>query len=213
MPPALQAKLLRVVEERSFHRVGGQTAIPLRARLVCATNRDLPEAIRSGRFRKDLYYRVNTLQVDLPPLRERPADVAWLLSRFLDGLAEDAGHLRGVSEPAIEAAEAHAWPCNVREQRNHVERAVALSVGPWLTPADLFPEKRSASQGRPEAPSSLAAVRDAAEGRQIERALRDRGGQVGEAAKSLGVSRITLWEKMRKHGFPDQRDGRIRPPG
>ena len=213
MPPALQAKLLRVVEERSFHRVGGQTAIPLRARLVCATNRDLPEAIRSGRFREDLYYRVNTLQVDLPPLRERPADVAWLLSRFLDGLAEDAGHLRGVSKPAVEAAEAHAWPGNVRELRNRVERAVALSVGPWLTPADLFPEKRSASRGGPEAPSSLAAVRDAAERRQIDRALRDRGGQVGEAAKSLGVSRTTLWEKMRKHGFPDQRDGRIRPPG
>ena len=212
MPSALQAKLLRVVEERSFHRVGGQAAIPLRARLVCATNRDLPEAIRSGRFREDLYYRVNTLQVDLPPLRERPDDVTWLLSKFLDDLADDSGHLRGVSEPALEAAQAHAWPGNVRELRNRVERAVALSVGPWLTPVDLFPETRSAPQSRPETLSSLAAVRDAAERRQIERALRETGGQIGEAAKSLGVSRTTLWEKMRRHGFPDDRDGRSRPP-
>ncbi len=212
MPPGLQAKLLRVVEDRSFFRVGGQVALPLQARLVCATNQDLPEAIRSGRFREDLYYRINTLQVDLPPLRDRPADVAWLLAKFFDDFAaEDAGHIRGVGELAVQAARAHRWPGNVRELRNRVERAVALAVGPWLMPGDLFPEARAPVQPRSETLRPLAAVRDAAERQQIERALKESRGQIGEAAKALGVSRTTLWEKMRRHGFPDEKQGSDRP--
>jgi DNA-binding NtrC family response regulator len=200
MPLALQSKLLRVLEDRTFHRVGGEAPLPLRARIVCAASENLLEQVQLGRFREDLLYRVNTVTIDIPPLRERRRDIPWLLSRYFAASTQEAGStLRGISTIAEEAALTHAWRGNVRELRNRIERAVALAAGPWIMPADLFPEMREALIHGVDPILPLAAVRDAAEKRQIEHVLRETAGHISEAAKRLGISRTTLWEKMRRY--------------
>ncbi|MQX38128.1 sigma-54-dependent transcriptional regulator [Roseospira navarrensis] len=205
LPPALQGKLLRLLEERAFHRLGATAPVPFRARVVAATNTDLPTAVAEGRFRADLMYRLNTFTLDIPPLRTRPEDTGWLLDRFVTRFVAEHpdGPVRGVGALAEEAARAHDWPGNVRELRNRVERAVAMGLSPWLGPADLFPPARWTGGGGadPEAPAALADIRDAAERRAIEGAIRDADGQLREAARLLGISRTTLWEKMRRLGL------------
>ena len=199
LAPALQAKLLRLVEDRQFYRVGGETAVVFRARVVCATNADLEKRVREGRFREDLFYRVNVVSIAVPPLRHRQEDIAWLLDRFFDQFNSE-GELAGVSGLAEEAALAHSWPGNVRELRNRVERGVALALGPWLMPGDLFPEAVDATS-HPAGLASLEEARLATERRHILRALALTGGEIIPAAKALGVSRTTLWEKMRRLGI------------
>ena len=147
MPSPLQAKLLRLIEDGSLTRVGGETPIPFRARIVAATHRDLAIRGASTGFREDLYFRLAVLPVEIPPLRQRPEDIAWLLDRFLENaVSRSDTRIRGFSALAEEAALAHAWPGNVRELRNRVDRAVALSTSEWIMPGDLFPEQRV--QGR-----------------------------------------------------------------
>lgn len=202
MPLPLQAKLLRLLEDRCFHRVGGEQAVPFSARVICASNRDLEAAVRQGSFREDLFFRINVIPVQVPALRERRADIRLLLHRFAEKLAAvmGRGDLKGASALAEEAALAHDWPGNVRELRNRVERAVALSRGAWLMPGDLFPEIEGGRDGQDGEIATLSEVRDAAERRQILRALKATEGQVLRAAELLGVSRTTLWEKMRRLG-------------
>ncbi len=201
LSPALQAKLLRLIEERCFHRVGGEQRIGFHARVVAATNADLEAMVRQGRFREDLYYRIAVVTVTMPPLRERGEDIRWLLDRFVAEAIEAAGSdLCGTSTLAEEAALAHHWPGNVRELRNRVERAVALSLGPRISPGDLFPERGPDPDFGDRMPS-LEEVRLAAERRHIRRALEASGGEIGVTAASLGISRTTLWEKMRKLGI------------
>lgn len=204
MPVPLQAKILRLLEDGSFHRVGGEFAIPFRARVVAATHRNLAPGSGGSNFREDLFYRLAVLPVELPPLRERSEDVVWLMDQFLDeALTRSDARLRGFSTMATEAALAHRWSGNVRELRNRVERAVAVSNGEWIMPGDLFPELGPSVQWSAEF-ASLSTVRDAAERRQIERALRETEGRIARAAKLLGVSRTTLWEKMSRHGLADR---------
>ncbi len=206
MPLTLQAKMLRVLEERSFHRVGGENPIPLKARVVCATSESLEEQARRGAFREDLLYRINAVTVELPPLRKRLEDISWLLSRYFSLFTEQAEtELRGISSMAEDVVLSHPWRGNVRELRNRVERAVNLSAGPWIMPADIFPELRKAVFDAVDPMLPLAAVRDAAEKRQIERVLRETGGHISEAAKRLEISRTTLWEKMRRFGIEPDR--------
>lgn len=201
LSPALQAKLLRLLQERRFTRVGGETALPCKARLLCASNADLESRVREGRFRADLLYRINVIPLTIPPLRERPEDVTLLLHRFTEEFARELQRpVTGISSLAEEAALAHDWPGNVRELRNRIERAVALALQPLLGPADLFPEQGGAAS-TDAAMASLAEVREAAEARQIRRALQSTGGQMSKAAEALGISRTTLWEKMRRLGL------------
>jgi two-component system, NtrC family, response regulator HydG len=203
MPPALQAKLLRLIEDASFTRVGGETAVPFRARIVAATHRHLADGSATASFRDDLYFRLAVLPVEIPPLRARPDDIPWLLDRFLENAVARAGmRIRGFSALAEDAALAHAWPGNVRELRNRVERAVALATNEWIMPGDLFPEQVGRSTA--EDFVTLSVVRDAAERRQIERALDRTTGQIGKAASLLGVSRTTLWEKMVRLGLTEK---------
>ena len=200
MPFALQAKLLRLIEEGSFHRVGGETAVPFRARIVAATHRDLAREAGASGFRQDLYFRLAVLPVEIPPLRRRPEDISWLMERFLDNAAgRTDSAVRGFSALAEEAALAHDWPGNARELKNRVERAVVLTGSEWIMPGDLFPEHFGKSTSEDFAPLSL--VRDAAERRQIGRALEETGGQLAKAAGLLAISRTTLWEKMNRLGL------------
>jgi two-component system response regulator HydG len=202
MPTSLQAKLLRLIEERSFHRVGGEAAIPFNARIVSATHRDLGASGVRTQFRDDLYFRLAVLSVDVPPLRRRPEDITLLMDRFLEAAVSRSDiRIRGFSALAEEAALAHPWPGNVRELRNRVERAVALATNEWIMPGDLFPEQFGKSAAEDFVP--LSVVRDAAERRQIERALGKTAGQIRKAAHLLGISRTTLWEKMTRFGMTE----------
>ncbi len=203
MPLPLQAKLLRLIEDGSLTRVGGEATIPFRARIVAATHRDLVNRGGSTGFREDLYFRLAVLTAEIPPLRQRPKDIAWLLDRFLENaVSRSDTRIRGFSALAEEAALSYAWPGNVRELRNRIDRAVALSTSEWIMPGDLFPEHASKASGTGFLP--LADVRDAAERRQIERALEETGGQIAKAAGLLAVSRTTLWEKMTRLGLTER---------
>jgi DNA-binding NtrC family response regulator len=197
---SVQTKILRLAEERAFSRVGGETNIPCRARLVCATNADLEEAVHGGRFRRDLYYRINVIPVSIPPLRDRPDDIMPLASSFATEFATTFGRgIHGFSESAKHVLLSHSWPGNVRELRNRVERAVALARRDWITAEDLFPSPMVMPSG--DDLPTLQQVRRNAERLHISAALRRAGGRVEDAASSLGVSRSTLFEKMRKLGI------------
>lgn len=202
--PELQAKLLRLIEDRHVYRLGGERPIPFEARIVCATNADIDGAVANGAFRRDLFFRINVVAIEVPPLRDRREDIPWLLEKFVRELAEGYGRdACAISSGAEHMALAHGWPGNVRELRNRVERAVALATGNTLMPADLFPDLVHADDARRETGlTPLADVRDAAERHQIERALEKAGGQIAKAARMLGISRTTMWEKMRRHGIP-----------
>jgi DNA-binding NtrC family response regulator len=202
LPVQLQAKLLRLVETREFHRVGGEQLNVFHGRIVCSTNADLGALIREGRFREDFYYRINVMRVDVPPLRKRQGDIPWLIDHFVDQFkGTSATPVKGVSTLAYETALEHDWPGNVRELRNRIERASMLASGEWIMPTDLFPEAVSATHVMVQAFATLSETRDLAERRQIERALGITGGHIIEAAKLLGVSRTTMWDKMRRLGI------------
>jgi len=187
-----QAKLLEFLEDHTFVRVGGLRTLTADVRFVAATNSDLAQGVRSGRFRSDLYYRLSGLEVDVPPLRERPADVEALARHFARKYAERLGRDADLGEDVLAALRAHDWPGNVRELEHVLERAVTLADGGRVRVADAFP-------GRPEGPvsNSLRDQRRAFEGRVVTAALRASGGNRTEAARRLGISRRTLQTKLR----------------
>lgn len=202
LSPALQAKLLRLVQERDFTRVGGEKHITFEARLVCATNADLEREVAEGRFREDLFYRINVIPIAVPPLRDHPEDILALVRGYLTYFASRFQRdVRSLTVTAEEAVLAHDWPGNVRELRNRVERAVAIARHPRVSVHDLFPDILGAD-GESELPT-LKEIRDQAERRHIERVLFLTDGQLKAAADMLGVSRTTLWEKMRKLGLSE----------
>jgi DNA-binding NtrC family response regulator len=205
LDPALQAKLLRLLEDRRFTRVGGAQELPLRARVVAATNADLPARVAEGRFRGDLYWRLAVVELRVPPLRERAEDLLPLAEAFLRDAATDAARPGAAFAPeALAALETHAWPGNLRELRNRIERAVLLAEDTTLGPSDLFPDRAAAA---PEPAVTLAEARDAAERTHIRRVLARCEGRVGDAARMLDVSRTTLWERMRRLGIGGDEDG------
>jgi DNA-binding NtrC family response regulator len=198
LPLGTQTRLLRVLQERAFHRLGSARPIPLRARVICATHVALPKAIEAGRFRRDLYYRIAVIPLDIPPLRERPPDILPLMRLFLAEFSEAFGRpIQGVTAEAECFALEHDWPGNVRELRNRVERAVALTETSWIGRDLMFPEMSLPQPLEAMLPSLSSAVARA-ERYHIERALAETNGQVEAAAKLLNISRSTLFEKLRK---------------
>ena len=199
LAPSVQAMLLRLVEAREFHRVGGEQALQFRGRIVCTSSRNLMLLVEQQKFRADLFYRINVVTIDVSPLRSRPDDIPWLIEQFLGQFVRpDQKAPRAVSTLAHDMALGHDWPGNVRELRNHMERAIALTQTEWIMPSDLFPDRSKPATSEPQHIATLSEVRDAAERRQIERALKETHGHIHEAAIRLGVSRTTLWEKMRR---------------
>ncbi|MCZ8373817.1 MAG: sigma-54 dependent transcriptional regulator [Beijerinckiaceae bacterium] len=198
MPLPMQAKLLRLLQDRTFMRVGGDRQIASRARIVAATNADLTQRVKDGRFREDLYYRLAVIIVNVPPLSARGDDILMLANRFLGEFTMSFGTgPKTFTSLAEDALLAHDYPGNIRELRNRVERAVALSDDELIQPADLFPERMQRRAGV-EPPVSLQHSRDSAERRAIQAALAATGGDVTLAAQRLDISRSTLFEKIRK---------------
>jgi two-component system response regulator AtoC len=203
MPLGLQPKLLRVLEERKVRPVGGSKEVPIDLRLIAATHRDLEDAIVQGQFREDLYFRLNVIQIALPPLRARGNDVLLIAQSFIDSFAKQAGKaVVGLTPEAAERLLSYAWPGNVRELRNAMERAVALTRHENITVDDLPERIRAykvshvlvASQD-PEELVNLAEV----EKRYIARVLGAVGGNKSSAAKILGIDRTTLYKKLQQY--------------
>ena len=194
--PALQVKLLRVLQERSIERVGGRVEIPVDARVLAATNMDLQLAMKEGRFREDLYYRLNTVTIPVPPLRDRGADIVMLAKSLLQRYADEAKKkIAGFSREALLSLEQYHWPGNVRELENRVRRAVTLTDNPRIAPEDLDLEEPKDVQTGP----TLKEARDAVEKRVVEQALTKTGGNITKAATILAVSRPTLHDLISRH--------------
>jgi len=203
---AVQVKLLRAIETRAFERVGGEERVETDARFVAATNRDLESAIRSGRFREDLFYRLNVVRIRIPPLRERREDVPLLAQHFLHrhGARMQRGRVQ-LGESAAEALMAYAWPGNVRELENVIERALVLSEGDEIGP-DLLPTEIRAPRGAADPIAQLRGrpLQEALD--QLERALllqalEDNGYVQARAAEQLGLSKSALHYKLGRHGI------------
>jgi two-component system response regulator HydG len=197
----VQAKLLRAVEERKVSKVGSHRVITVDVRLVAATNRNLPEAIKEGSFRGDLFYRLNVVSLHISPLRERKEDIPLLVNHFLEKynsrIHKQSNQIKGVSPEALEIFLHHDWPGNVRELENTVERLVVLSTGPYLEPEDL------AYAGlflAPPAESTALDLKDL-EKEHIRRTLQKFGGHKSETAKALGIDRKTLREKLKRYNL------------
>jgi two-component system NtrC family response regulator len=198
MAMALQAKLLRFVQERVIERIGGRSEIAIDARIVCATHQDLQALVREGRFREDLYYRLSEIVLPIPPLRERVGDAILLAHHFRNRFC--AREHRGpvsFSDEALQAIAEHDWPGNVRELENCIKRAVIMCEGTQLGAADLG----LASVRPEEAPVNLRQARDAAEYKVMVVALARADGSIVKAAELLGVSRPTLYDLMHHHGI------------
>ncbi len=203
MPIALQAKLLRVIQESTVERLGSNRSIDLDVRFIAATNQNPREAIREGRLREDLYYRLNVFAIDLPPLRRRPSDIAGLAMHFVRKHAHTAA-TPAISDDAMARLLAYPWPGNVRELENMVERALIISDGGMLTGANfLLPSERSADAdasllSSPTVVMPLVPAVEALEQRLIEAALAQADGNKSKAAALLEISERTLWYKLKK---------------
>ncbi len=202
LSPAVQAKLLRALEAREVMPVGADAAVPFRARILCATHRNLLERVRAGEFREDLYYRVNVLHIAIPPLRERPEDIPLLARHLLGRLARRSGRAAPTLTPdLLTALGAYAWPGNVRELSNVLERALILADGEPITAAHIhLPGARVAPADSWPAGELQPAV-EAFERAHVTRVLRECDGNRDEAARVLGLSSATLYRKLDKLGL------------
>ena len=200
LPEAIQATLLRVLEDRTVERVGGGRSVPVDVRLVAATNRDLEAEVEAGRFRTDLFFRLNVVPVWLPPLRERTGDLELLVPALVEQLAARLGTpARQVEPEAMAALVAHPWPGNVRELRNVLERALIISPGDTIGPSDL--PRLSSQDGGSDAGGSRPLSLEARERQAILEALERSGGHRQRAAELLGISVRTLYTRLREYGI------------
>jgi two-component system nitrogen regulation response regulator NtrX len=212
MPLETQAKVLRVLQERTFERVGGSKTLEADVRVVAATHRDLEAEVARGRWRGDLYYRLRVVEIVVPPLRERLEDLPALVDRFLDHLATRLGRdKRRIGTAAMASLARHSWPGNVRELRNVVEQAAVLAAGLAIEEADL---RLEATRGAPSVPPRAGSFADAKravvddfERTFLTDALRQHGGNVSRTAETIGMVRQSLQQKIRELGLRDDDEG------
>jgi DNA-binding NtrC family response regulator len=196
--PKLQADLLRVLQERRFYRVGGTQEVEVDVRVIAATNKNLAEEVQQGRFREDLYYRLNVIEIQLPPLRERREDIPLLAEHFVQRISSELGKdVAGISADALKVLIGYDWPGNVRELENVIERAIVTCRNGALEAADFSWLHRGATQGEdwevPDVPLGEL------ERRAIVAALERKHGNVKEASSSLGIDRSTLYDKLKRY--------------
>ncbi|TFW19696.1 sigma-54 dependent transcriptional regulator [Duganella callida] len=205
LPMELQANLLRFLQEKTIYRVGGTRSIAVDARVIAASHVNLAQAVQRGAFREDLYYRLNVLALDVPPLRERREDLLPLAEHFFDAFChERAPRVRGFSSRAAQAIREHDWPGNVRELINRVRRAMVMAEGRLILPQDLGLD----AARDPQVPLALDDVRTRAERDAVAASLQRAGRNITIAARDLGVSRMTLYRLLAKHGLGGQSHGR-----
>ncbi|MHB8952779.1 MAG: sigma-54-dependent transcriptional regulator [Pirellulaceae bacterium] len=211
-PPSMQVKLLRVLQEFEFEQVGGTKTYHVDTRVILATNDNLAAAVAAGRFRQDLYYRVNVINIELPPLRERIADIPLLAERFLAEVREDANKdVTAFSDEAMAVLQHYTWPGNVRELQNVVERAVLLGKGPIVTVAD-FPDHLLAGAAIATPSVTGQTLKEALAGPErqiILGVLRTNNWNRNVTAETLGINRTTLYKKMKRLGLEDPVDQSI----
>jgi two-component system response regulator AtoC len=204
IPLAMQAKLLRVLQERRFERVGGSQSVEVDVRVVAATNRDLLRLAREGKFREDLYYRLNVVKIDLPPLHERPEDIALLAEHFVQKFSRPGISPKQIAPEAMEALLQHRWPGNIRELENAIERACVTSRDDVIRPENLPAEILKPNRPRYQLPvdlsrpltEQLTELTAAFEERYLRRALKRTRGHIGRTAHLTGLSRRTITEKL-----------------
>jgi DNA-binding NtrC family response regulator len=211
LPLSMQVKILRLLQQREYSPVGDSRTLKCNIRVVAATNRDLEQEVTAGRFREDLYYRLNVIHEHLPALNERASDIPILVEHFFRGSANRAGRddLTGFTPAALQAMAVYLWPGNVRELENAVERAVLLSAGPWIGLEDLPPRLRRESSAAssvgtcalPDAGIDLRANVERYENDLIRQALVRTGGNKNRAAQLLSVNRTTLVEMIKRKGI------------
>jgi two-component system NtrC family response regulator len=200
LPFSLQAKLLRFVQERVIERIGGRKEIPVDVRIICATHRNLQDLIRLNKFRSDLYFRLNEITIEIPPLRERMGDVAAIGTVLLQRYCKEYNcKEKRFSHEAVQAMENYSWPGNIREIENKLKKAIILTESNLITPKDL--ELHSLSS--PSIPFNLKSVRETAETGAIKQALHYSDNNISEAARLLGVTRPTLYSLLEKYGIQD----------
>ena len=206
VPPAIQVKLLRVLQEREFERLGGTKTIKVDVRLVAATNRDLREALEQGTFREDLYYRLNVVPIDIAPLRDRKEDIPDLVNLFITRFAGDSGKIiEGITSEAMQMLVSYHWPGNVRELQNVIERACALSKGSMLEGTDIHLDVRASKTGNGASgflPDGMTL--EQWEDEMVKEALRRANGNKSQAARLLGLSRNALRYRLSKIGIADE---------
>src|SRR5579862_3326488 len=203
LPVDLQAKLLRALQEKEIRPVGSTERVSLAVRVIAATNRDLEAAVRQGGFRQDLFFRLNVVQIKLPPLRERKSDIPILANAFLEKHSESNGKTRTIAEDAMSRLMAWDWPGNVRELENAIERAIALGSGPILHVGDL-PTNLHHSSGERLPQNDEVLPLDELERRAILGALREAGGDKLIAARLLGIGKTTLYRKLKQYESKEQ---------
>ena len=204
LPPAIQVKLLRFLQEQRLQRVGGRQEIQVDTRLVAATNANLKELINSGKFREDLYFRLAVVTIRLLPLRERGEDIVFLAREFLQTYSSQDGRPKMVFAPdALRAMNSYSWPGNVRELQNRVKRGVIMASGSRVTAKDLELQRDKGVVA--SAATTLRQAREHVERELIEQALKRHSGKITSAAADLGISRPTLYELMEKLGIPKER--------
>jgi len=206
LSPATQVRLLRVLQEKEFERVGGTEPIKTDVRIIAATNRDLEEAIEQGDFRRDLYYRLNVFPIHIPPLRERRTDIMLLADHFVEKYSKaHAKRVRRISTPAIDMLTSYHWPGNVRELENCMERAVLLSEDAVIHGHHLPPTLQTAEASGTVPPNDLEAVLDGVEREMILEALKSSRGNMARAARNLGITERVMGLRVKKHGIDPQR--------
>ena len=199
MPMPLQAKMLRFLQERVIERIGGRTPIEVDVRIICATHRDLAQAIKDGTFREDLYFRISEIAIEIPPLREREGDRILLAQHFLNSFSYKNGRsFRGFTNEARARIDNYDWPGNVRELENRIKRAVVLAEGNRITATDLGFNEVAESRSL-----DLREAREQVERELIQRALSIYGNNVSHAAEALGISRPSLYSLVKKLGLPE----------
>ncbi len=203
MSPATQAKILRILQEREFERVGGNDLIKVNVRIISATNKDLEEEMKNGNFREDLYYRLSVFPIKLPPLRERKEDIPLLATHFVKKYSEQEGkNIEDINPDALDLLMNYNWPGNVRELENAIERAVVLSADKEITAKDLPQAVRSIGEKQSyESDNTLASWIEKLEQEALRQALLECEGNISKTAKKLGIGRATIYRKAKKYGL------------
>jgi DNA-binding NtrC family response regulator len=209
VPAPMQAKLLRVLQERRFERVGGVESIEVDVRVIAATNRSLQQLVKEGKFREDLYYRLNVVKIDLPPLYERTEDIPLLAMHFAEKYARAGSNPKQITPEAMEVLLGYHWPGNIRELENAIERACVTSQDEMIRPENLPPDLTSSDKGKPlqavdlsrSLPDQLAEITAAFEERYLRKAMRKSRGHIGQTARLAGLSRRSISDKIAHYGI------------